>query len=247
MEFGFGLHVQAPLDTREAIRTVAVRGEELGFDYLAFPDHIIMPKDYASRHPYSELGRLPRGEEGDFLDQLTAMTFVTAVTNRARLMTSIIVVHHRPAVMKARMLATMDVLSKGRVSVPCGAGWLKEEFEALGAPPFAERGRVTDEYICAFEELWTSDNPSMTGDFVRFSDIIFEPKPVQKPHPPIFIGGESAPAFRRVVDHGDGWFPIGRNPSNRMDTRQRYRTNLERLHIVAEERGRDRGRHRVFS
>ena len=150
MEFGFGLHVQAPLDTPENIRAVAVRGEELGFDYLAFPDHIVMPKDYASVHPYSDRGRLPRGDEGDFLEQLTAMTYVAAVTSRMRVMTSVLVVPHRPAVMTAKMLATMDVLSEGRVSVACGAGWLEEEFQALGAPSYAERGRVTDEYIQAF-------------------------------------------------------------------------------------------------
>ena len=98
---------------------------------------------------------------------------------------------------------------------------------------------MTDEYIQAFKELWTSDHPSMSGKFVNFSDIIFEPKPVQKPHPPIFIGGESAPALRRVVELGDGWFPIGRNPRNRMDTRAKYQANVERLHAVAEENGRD--------
>ena len=238
MEFGFGLHVQAPLDTPENIRAVAVRGEELGFDYLAFPDHIVMPKDYASVHPYSDRGRLPRGDEGDFLEQLTAMTYVAAVTSRMRVMTSVLVVPHRPAVMTAKMLATMDVLSEGRVSVACGAGWLEEEFQALGAPSYAERGRVTDEYIQAFKELWTSDHPSMSGKFVNISDIIFEPKPVQKPHPPIFIGGESVPALRRVVELGDGWFPIGRNPRNRMDTRAKYQANVERLHAVAEENGR---------
>ena len=239
MQFGFGLHVQAPLDTPEAIRAVAVRGEELGFEYVAFPDHIVMPRNYASVHPYSEMGRLPRGDEGDFLDQLTAMTFVTAVTRRTRVMTSVMVVPYRPAIMTAKMLATMDVLSEGRVTVACGAGWLEEEFQALGTPPFAERGRVTDEYIRAFKELWTSDTPAMSGDHVDFSNIVFEPKPVQKPHPPIYIGGESAPAIRRVVELGDGWFPIGRNPGNRMDTRKRYQENVQRLHAVAEERGRD--------
>ena len=239
MEFGFGLHVQAPLDTPASIRVVAVRGEELGFDYMAFPDHIVMPRNYSSVHPYSEMGRLPRGDEGDFLDQLTAMTYVAAVTTKPRVMTSVMVVPHRPALMTAKMLATMDVLSEGRVSVACGAGWLEEEFEALGAPPYAERGKVTDEYIRAFKELWTSDNPSMSGTYVSFSNITFEPKPVQKPHPPIYIGGESAPALRRVVELGDGWFPIGRNPRNRMDTRAKYQANVERLHAVSEEKGRD--------
>jgi alkanesulfonate monooxygenase SsuD/methylene tetrahydromethanopterin reductase-like flavin-dependent oxidoreductase (luciferase family) len=142
MEFGCGLHVRAPLDTPENIRAVAVRGEELGFDYLAFPDHIVMPKDYASVHPYSDKGRLPRGDEGDFLEQLTAMTYVAAVTCRMRVMASVLVVPHRPAVMTAKMLATMDVLSEGRVSVACGAGWLEEEFQALGVHRHMPSGAV---------------------------------------------------------------------------------------------------------
>ena len=221
------------------MRTVAVRGEELGFDYMAFPEHIVAPRAYTSVHPSSETGRLPAMTKGYFLDSLTVMTYVAAVTTKPRLMPTVMVVPYRPAVMTAKMLATMDVLSGGRVTVGCGVGWLEEEFEALGTPPYAERGKVTDEYLRAFKELWTSDNPSMSGDHVSFSDIIFEPKPAQKPHPPIFIGGESAPAMRRVVEHGDGWFPMGTNPRNRMDTPALYRANVERLHALAEERGRD--------
>ena len=114
-------------------------------------------------------------------------------------------------------------------------GWRLIPSERGGRPDPESVFRI-DEYM--FKELWTSDHPSMSGKFVNFSDIIFEPKPVQKPHPPIFIGGESVPALRRVVELGDGWFPIGRNPRNRMDTRAKYQANVERLHAVAEENGR---------
>ena len=239
MEFGFGFHTQSPISDPVSMHSVAVHGEELGFDYMAFPEHIVAPRTYESVHPTSESGRLPALVKGYFLDSLTVMTYVAAVTTKPRLMPTVMVVPYRPAVMTAKMLATMDVLSGGRVTVGCGVGWLEEEFEALGTPPYAERGKVTDEYLRAFKELWTSDNPSMSGDHVSFSDIIFEPKPAQKPHPPIFIGGESAPAMRRVVEHGDGWFPMGTNPRNRMDTRVLYQANVERLHALAEERGRD--------
>jgi len=239
MEFGFGFHTQSPISDPTSMRTVAVRGEELGFDYMAFPEHIVAPRAYTSVHPSSETGRLPAMTKGYFLDSLTVMTYVAAVTTKPRLMPTVMVVPYRPAVMTAKMLATMDVLSGGRVTVGCGVGWLEEEFEALGTPPYVERGKVTDEYLRAFKELWTSDNPSMSGDHVSFSDIVFEPKPAQNPHPPIFIGGESAPAMRRIVEHGDGWFPMGTNPRNRMDTPALYRANVERLHALAEERGRD--------
>ena len=239
MEFGFGFHTQSPVSDPASMRTVAVRGEELGFDYMAFPEHIVAPRSYASVHPTSVTGRLPALEKGIFLDSLTVMTYVTAVTTKPRVMPAVMVVPYRPAVMTAKMLATMDVLSGGRVTLGCGVGWLEEEFEALGTPPYAERGKVADEYLCAFKELWTSDNPSMSGKYVNFSDITFEPKPVQKPHPPIFIGGESAVALRRVVELGDGWFPMGTNPRNRMDTRALYQANVEKLHALAEEKGRD--------
>lgn len=239
MKFGFGLPTRGPLANLEGVRSMAQKGEELGYGFLTIPDHLIIPRTYNHEYPYSDTGEMPGGASGDCLDQLTVMTYAAAVTTKPRLLTSVLVVPHRPAVLTAKMFSTIDVLSEGRVMVGVGAGWMKEEFEALGTPPHAERGKVTNEYIRAFKELWTQENPSMQGDYVNFSDVIFDPKPVQKPHPPIFAGGESNPALRRVVDHCDGWYPIGANPSNRMDTRERYKANVDRLHAMAEERGRD--------
>jgi probable F420-dependent oxidoreductase len=239
MKFGFGLPTRGPLATLEGVRTMAVRGEELGYGYLTIPDHLVIPRTYNHEYPYSESGEMPGGGSGDCLDQLTVMTYAAAITKKPRLLTSVIVIPHRPAVLTAKMFSTIDVLSNGRVTVGVGAGWMKEEFEALGTPPHAERGKVTNEYIRAFKELWTQENPSMEGDYVNFSEVIFEPKPVQKPHPPIFVGGESGPALRRVIELGDGWYPIGANPKNRMDTRERYKVNVEKLHAQAESMGRD--------
>jgi probable F420-dependent oxidoreductase len=239
MKFGFGLPTRGPLANLEGIRTMAQRGEALGYEYLTIPDHLVIPRTYNHEYPYSDTGEMPGGGAGDCLDQLTVMTYAAAVTTTPRLLTSVLVVPHRPAVLTAKMFSTIDVLSEGRVTVGVGAGWMKEEFEALGTPPHAERGKVTDEYIRAFKELWTQENPSMQGDYVNFSDVIFDPKPVQKPHPPIFIGGESGPAFRRVIELGDGWYPIGANPRNRMDTRERYKANVEKLHAQSEEKGRE--------
>ena len=137
------------------------------------------------------------------------------------------------------MLATLDVLSNGRLIVGCGVGWMREEFEALGVPPFRQRGAVSDEYLRAFKELWTSDNPSFQGKYCSFSDISFLPKPVQKPHPPIWIGGESPPALRRAARLGDIWYPIGNNPRFPVGTPAQLSEYLGRLHQLTEGFGRD--------
>ena len=139
----------------------------------------------------------------------------------------------------AKILATIDVLSGGRLTLGIGAGWLREEFEALGVPDFAARGKVTDEYLLAFKELWTSESPSFTGEHVRFGDLTFEPKPVQKPYPPIWVGGESGPALRRAARLGDGWYPIGTNPSHPLDSLARYQAGIARLRKLTAEAGRD--------
>jgi probable F420-dependent oxidoreductase len=146
---------------------------------------------------------------------------------------------HRPAVLTAKMLATIDVMSGGRLIVGVGAGWLEEEFAAIGAPPFAERGAATDEYLMAFRELWTKDKPRFDGRFVKFADILFAPKPVQKPCPALWVGGESGPAMRRAARLGDGWYPIGVNPRHRLDTMARYRAAVERLRKLVRDAGRD--------
>jgi alkanesulfonate monooxygenase SsuD/methylene tetrahydromethanopterin reductase-like flavin-dependent oxidoreductase (luciferase family) len=116
---------------------------------------------------------------------------------------------------------------------------MKEEFEALNAPPFEERGRVTDEYLQAFKILWTEDDPLYAGRYVQFANISFLPKPVQKPHPPIWVGGESPPALRRAVRYGDAWFPIGNNPHRPLETVARFEAGVEKLHQAAEQNGRD--------
>src|SRR5207249_7908466 len=115
------------------------------------------------------------------------------------------------------------------------------EFQAVAAPPFAERGRVTDEFLAAFHELWTSEAPRFAGQHVRFSDIRFEPKPVQKPRPPIWVGGESPVALRRVVRLGDGWYPVGNNPQAPLDTPSRYAETRKRLGEELLKAGRDPG------
>jgi probable F420-dependent oxidoreductase len=239
MEIGFNLPLSGPLSSPAVLTRLAVEGEAIGFDYIALSDHIVEPIHIHARYPYSETGEFPKGSRGERHEQLAAMAYLAAKTSRIRFLTSVMVVPHRPAVLTAKILSTIDVMSGGRVIVGVGAGWLQEDFEALGAPPFAERGKVTDEYLQAFRELWTKPEPRFEGRFVKFADIIFAPKPVQKPHPPLWIGGESGPAMRRAARLGDGWYPIGTNPQHPLNTLARYRTAAARLRKLIQEAGRD--------
>jgi probable F420-dependent oxidoreductase len=209
----------------------------MGFDIISASDHIVIPKGISSRYPYSATGLF--GDAIEYLELLTTLTFVASQTSRARLLTAVMVLPHRSPVLTAKILATLDVLSKGRLDVGCGVGWMREEFEAIGAPPYEERGAVSDEYIQAFKELWTSDNPTFNGKFCRFSDIAFFPKPVQKPHPPIWIGGESTPALRRAARLGDVWFPIGYNPKYPVATLKQLSEYIARVRRYAGEAGRN--------
>ena len=174
---------------------VARKAEDLGFDSAFVGDHVVIPDSFISEYPYSATGEFTGLASGEWLDQLVTLTYVGALTERIRLGTGVLILPHRNVVVTAKMLATMDVLSKGRLIVGVGVGWLREEFEALGIPPFLERGAVGNEYLRAFKELWTQENPSFEGEYCSFSDIRFEPKPVQKPHPAYMgRGGERAGA-----------------------------------------------------
>jgi len=239
MLIGFDLPTRGALASPDTIARLAVEGEAMGFDYLTVSDHIVIPRDIEARYPYSVTGEFPSGGRGNWYEQLTSAAYVAAKTSRLRIVTSVMVVPHRPAVLTAKILATIDLLSNGRLTVGIGAGWMKEEFDALGAPPFAERGAVTDEYLAAFRELWTKEAPRFEGRYVRFGDIIMAPMPVQKPHPPLWVGGESPPALRRVARLGDGWYPIGVNPQHPLDTLPRFRAGVDHMRRLAAGAGRD--------
>ena len=239
MKYGFTLPGRGPLATPETLGRIARRGEELGYDAVFTGDHILVPRHIASPYPYTESGEFPGSPSGESMEQLTLLAFLAGQTAAIRLVTSVIIVPHRNPLVAAKALATLDVLSGGRLVVGVGVGWMREEFEALGLPPFEERGAVTDEYIRAFKELWTSDAPEFDGKYVSFRDISFLPKPVQQPHPPIWVGGESRPALRRTAELADGWYPLGSNPTFPMATPQQLAAGLERLAAYARRFGRD--------
>src|SRR6185437_2121085 len=218
MQIGFSLPTRGPLSSPENLATLAQRAEEMGFDIISVSDHVVIPRAIGSRYPYSASGEFSGDPSGACLEQLTMLTFIAASTKRIRLLTSVMVVPQRPPVLTAKQLASLDALSNGRLIIGIGAGWMREEFEALGAPSFDERGTVTDEYLRAFKELWTNDDPAFDGSYTRFHNIAFAPKPVQQPHPPIWVGGESAAALSRTARLGDAWYPIGSNPRHPMQT-----------------------------
>jgi probable F420-dependent oxidoreductase len=239
MKYGFTVPGRGPLATPDTLPTIARRAEELGYHLLLLGDHIVVPRKIVSPYPYTQDGAFPGSASGEAMEQLTMLAFLAGQTQTIRLVTSVIIVPHRNPLVAAKALATLDVLSKGRLVVGVGVGWMREEFEALGLPPFEERGAVTDEYIRAFKELWTSDNPTFEGKYCRFSNISFLPKPVQKPHPPIWVGGESRRALRRTAQLGNGWYPIGANPQYPMGTPEQLEAGLQRLATYAKEAGRD--------
>jgi probable F420-dependent oxidoreductase len=239
MEFGFGIPTRGPMATPENIVTLAHKGEALGFAILSVSDHIIVPKAIASLYPYNESGSFASGPSGECMEQLTLLSFLVGITSSAKLLTSVIVLPHRPPVLTAKMLASIDVLSHGRLIVGCGVGWMREEFEAVGTPPYNERGAVGDEYLRVFKELWTSDNPAFNGTYCRFANVAFAPKPAQKPHPPLWIGGESPAALRRAGRLADAWYPIGSNPRFPVGTPEQFADYAARVKRYAQEAGRD--------
>ena len=175
MQIGFNLPISGPLSSPEILTRIAQEGEALGYDYLTLTDHIVLPNLRVPGYPYSESGEFfSEGPERRH-EQLTAAAYIAGKTSRILLVLAVMVVPHRPAVLAAKMLATIDVLSGGRLVVGIGAGWLEAEFDAVVTTPFADRGGVTDEYLKAFRALWTEEMPRAAGTWVKFDGIVFEP------------------------------------------------------------------------
>ena len=238
MQIGFNAPTTGTLIEPDSLRRIITEGEDLGFDYATVSDHIMVPRNLDSKYPYTDSGEFPAGTAAAWLEQLTTTGYIAALTSRLRFVMSVMVVPHRPAVLTAKILATIDYLSKGRLTLGIGVGWCREEFEAIAAAPFDDRGHVTDEWMMACKELWSSDDPRFDGRYVKFADVVFTPKPVQQPIP-IWVGGESAPALRRTVRYADCWYPVGTNPQFPMNTLSRFKAGMARFRGFAERASRD--------
>jgi probable F420-dependent oxidoreductase len=214
---------QGPATARDAVVTFAREAERGGLASLWVSDHVVIPRVSTG---YGRGGSFPHPPEKPYLDPVTILAATAMCTSRVRLGSSVFILGHRHPVVMAKMLSTIDALSNGRLICGVGVGWWKEELEIFGVP-YKARGRQADEVLKSFKALWTSDDPSFEGEFFRFRDIGFAPKPVQKPHPPLWIGGNSPGAFRRVVALGDGWHASPRTPAD-------FRDGLAKLRATAE-------------
>ena len=236
MDFGLHLPASSASVTPSDLVRFAQQAEALGFYCLTIADHVIVPREISVPYPYTVDGKYPG--TGYHLETLMTMGFLAGATRRIRFATSVLIAPYRNPIVTAKMLASLDVLSNGRLIVGVGVGWMKEEFENLQAPDFDQRGNVTDEYIQAFRELWTSDDPQFAGKHCRFSNLIFLPKPVQKPAIPIWIGGHSKQAIRRAARLGDGWHPIGGVPTIPLEPED-VKRDMALLAELAHKDGRD--------
>ena len=208
MEFGANIFGVGALADPAALADVARLAEDLGYHSVFVADHVVMPRTLASKYPYSRDGGFPYDPDQNWLDPLVALGYLAGRTTKIRIGTSITVLPMRHPIITAKQIATADHLSGGRVIFGVGVGWMAEEFTLLGAS-FQDRGRRMDEYLALVKSLWTEKSPTFTGRYFQLRDCAVTPKPVQKPHVPVWIGGDSPAALRRAASLGDGWHSAG--------------------------------------
>jgi probable F420-dependent oxidoreductase len=203
MRIGFFAIGIGRLTSPDWVRTVATNAERLGFASLWAPEHVVLLDRYASKYPYSA-GEFPVPTDTPMGDPFTTLAFAAACTKTIRLGTGICLVPEHNPVVLAKTVATTDLLSKGRLILGAGIGWLEEEFQAIGVP-WERRARRTREYVAAMRKLWSDDLSAYDGEFVKFGGVRSFPKPANGKSVPVWFGGESGPALKRVADYGDGW------------------------------------------
>ena len=213
MDVGLFVPLGSANATPEVVRAVGREAEERGFESIWVAEHVVLFDEYDSAYPYDPSGRFPTGGDAGMLEPFTALTYLAAVTERIRLGTGICLVPQRNPVYTAKAVTDLDALSGGRVEFGVGVGWLREEFEALGMP-FDRRGQRADEYLAAMRSLWCDEVSEFHGELYDLRPCRMYPKPVQRPHPPVHVGGESDAALRRVARLGQGWFTFGRLPED---------------------------------
>jgi len=207
LRLGFSLPQVGPQASAENLLLVTRRAEELGYDSLWVLERLLWPLNPREPYPAAPDGELPEAYKIVF-DPIETLTFVAAASSKIRLGTSVLVLAYHTPIQLARRLATLDVLSGGRVSLGIGSGWSRDEFEAAGTP-FERRGARTSEFLQAMIALWTKNPVSFEGEFYSIPESIVGPKPVQSPHPPIYIAGFGKYTLDRAIQFGAGWNPAG--------------------------------------
>ncbi len=227
MKFGIAFANTGPYAAAEGAVALAQAAEQAGFESLWTVEHVVVPKDYQSTYPYSPTGKMIGGGEFDIPDPLIWLTWVAAHSTTLTLATGIIILPQRNPVVLAKEVATLDVLSGGRVHLGVGIGWLEEEFDVIGIP-FADRGPRTEEYVAAMRALWSQDEPAFAGETISFTGAVMRPRPVARAVP-ITVGGHTAAAARRAGRIGDGFFPAKGDLPSLLDT----------MRAAADDAGRD--------
>jgi probable F420-dependent oxidoreductase len=213
LDFGIALSGRGALATRDALVKLAQKAEVLRYSSIFVTDHIVIPVTNDSHYPYSASGKVGSDWAQGYLEPLALMSYLAGATKRIRIGTSVLIIPYRNPVFTAKTLATLDVLSGGRIILGAGVGWMKEEFEALQAPPFSDRGRITDEYIELMRACWTGKEPvEFKGPTYRLNPVSALPKPAQKGGIPVWTGGHTAAALQRAGELADGWHPIALRP-----------------------------------
>lgn len=231
MQFGvhlLGLGRRASVDDFIAAAKAA---EELGYHSVWINDHVVIPAQFSSKYPYSPDGKPSFSPDDSFYDPFVLLAAIASQTKTIKLGTSVVVIPHRPPILTAKAVATLDVISHGRFIFGLGVGWFAEELELLGIPP-KERAKISRSYLDTMKSLWTEARLQLPNTQGQAVEVGFAPKPIQKPYPPLWFGGESRAALKRVVQQGDGWFPAFISP-------EEFAKKSEELQQLCAEHGRD--------
>ena len=212
MKFDLWVPTASPMTTPAMLDALAVGAEERGVSTVWVGEHVVLFEKYASQYPYAADGRIPAPSGTGLLEPMVTLSYLAARTTTVRLGTAMLLLPQRNPVYVAKEVSSLDWLSDGRVDLGVGVGWLKEEFDALNVP-WAGRGRRTDEYLSVLRALWCDPTSSYHGETYDLPDCEMYPKPVQQPHPPIHIGGETPAALRRAARQGHGWHAFNRSPA----------------------------------
>ena len=192
-------------ETAERMIDVAEHAEAAGIESLWTFEHVVVPVDYDSKYPYARSGKMGIPPEGWFVDPLISLAHVAAATKTIRLGTGVNIFPQTNPLLFAKQAASIDVLSNGRLTLGLGIGWLEEEYRAMGTP-FARRGARFDDYLAAVKKVWSGDVVEHESEFLSWHGFKSYPTPMQKPHPPILIGGTTKKTLERVVSAADGWY-----------------------------------------